>query len=76
MSTFPALYTAGNSPQGLLLLADGSSYQGISFGAETSVGGETVFQTGKTEPNPYKTQPEPSLISLSHRNGWLPRVSY
>lgn len=31
-----------------LVLQDGSSYQGISFGAETkSISGECVFQTGK-----------------------------
>jgi carbamoyl-phosphate synthase/aspartate carbamoyltransferase len=30
-----------------LLMKDGTSYQGISFGAETSISGECVFQTGK-----------------------------
>lgn len=30
-----------------LLLKDGSSYQGISFGSEKSISGECVFQTGK-----------------------------
>jgi carbamoyl-phosphate synthase/aspartate carbamoyltransferase len=29
-----------------LLMKDGTSYQGISFGAETSISGECVFQTG------------------------------
>jgi hypothetical protein len=32
---------------GALVLADGTIYQGISFGAEQSVSGECVFQTGK-----------------------------
>ena len=30
-----------------LALQDGSAYQGISFGAEKSVAGECVFQTGE-----------------------------
>lgn len=29
-----------------LLLKDGTAYNGISFGAEKSVAGECVFQTG------------------------------
>ena len=31
-----------------LMLPDGTAYQGISFGAEKSIAGECVFQTGKT----------------------------
>lgn len=30
-----------------LVLKDGTSFQGISFGAEKSISGECVFQTGK-----------------------------
>jgi carbamoylphosphate synthase small subunit len=41
-----AVYCLGNDPSGVLLLSDGSSYQGTSFGAEVSVAGEAVFQTG------------------------------
>lgn len=44
--TFESFYTLGNELEGILLLADGSSYKGTSFGAEKSVAGETVFQTG------------------------------
>jgi carbamoylphosphate synthase small subunit len=29
-----------------LVLSDGTRYRGVSFGAERSVGGECVFQTG------------------------------
>ena len=34
-----------------LELEDGSAFQGYSFGAEKSVSGELVFQTGKYRPN-------------------------
>jgi carbamoyl-phosphate synthase / aspartate carbamoyltransferase len=37
----------GEEPEGVLELADGSAFRGISFGAEgKSVAGECVFQTG------------------------------
>jgi Carbamoyl-phosphate synthase small chain, CPSase domain len=36
----------GTTKKVLLELADGSSFTGFSFGAEKSVGGELVFQTG------------------------------
>jgi carbamoylphosphate synthase small subunit len=45
-TTHPAVYSLGNDTQGVLLLSDGSSYKGTSFGAQVSVAGETVFQTG------------------------------
>ncbi|QRV95340.1 carbamoyl-phosphate synthase [Ceratobasidium sp. AG-Ba] len=35
-----------DQPDAVLELADGSTYAGMSFGAETSVAGECVFQTG------------------------------
>ncbi|KAJ3312934.1 hypothetical protein HDV04_002591 [Boothiomyces sp. JEL0838] len=41
-----AVYSIGSDTQGVLLLSDGSSYKGTSFGANVSVAGETVFQTG------------------------------
>jgi carbamoyl-phosphate synthase/aspartate carbamoyltransferase len=35
-----------------LVLRDGTSYQGISFGSQSkSISGECVFQTGKTKKN-------------------------
>lgn len=49
-TTFPPVYTTGSGTEGILLLADGSSYKGISFGSEISVAGETVFQTGEMVP--------------------------
>jgi hypothetical protein len=36
-----------NSDLATLVLADGSSYKGYSFGANKSISGECVFQTGK-----------------------------
>lgn len=47
--TFAPLHDDGTEMNdGILELADGSSYRGISFGAEgKSVAGECVFQTGK-----------------------------
>jgi carbamoylphosphate synthase small subunit len=33
-------------PKASLVLADGTTYEGQSFGAELSVSGECVFQTG------------------------------
>ncbi len=32
--------------EAVLVLADGTEFEGISFGAEVSVTGEAVFQTG------------------------------
>lgn len=47
MESYDAVYTTGSGTEGVLLLADGSSYRGTSFGFEKSVAGETVFQTGE-----------------------------
>ena len=44
---------------GVLLLSDGSHFEGTSFGARKSIAGETVFQTGQQV----------------NRNGWLPRIT-
>ncbi|KAG0199588.1 hypothetical protein BGX28_007135, partial [Mortierella sp. GBA30] len=45
--TAPPCDLADASTVATLVLQDGSSYQGISFGAETkSISGECVFQTG------------------------------
>jgi len=45
--TAPPCDQAEASTVATLVLKDGSSYQGISFGAETkSIAGECVFQTG------------------------------
>ncbi|KAF9565966.1 hypothetical protein EC968_003965, partial [Mortierella alpina] len=45
--TAPPCELAASSTVATLVLQDGSSYQGISFGAETkSISGECVFQTG------------------------------
>lgn len=39
--------SGSNSSRGAtLVLSDGTRYRGVSFGAERSVGGECVFQTG------------------------------
>ncbi|KAF9981185.1 hypothetical protein BGZ75_007560, partial [Mortierella antarctica] len=44
--TAPPCELAASSTVATLVLQDGSSYQGISFGAETkSISGECVFQT-------------------------------
>jgi hypothetical protein len=59
-ATHPAVYSLGNDTQGVLLMSDGSSYKGTSFGAQVSVAGETVFQTG--------------IVELINRNGWVPRI--
>ena len=40
----------GTTKKVLLELADGSSFTGFSFGAEKSVSGELVFQTGERPP--------------------------
>ncbi|KAJ8326116.1 Carbamoyl-phosphate synthase [Batrachochytrium dendrobatidis] len=43
----PIHATVGNHVEAVLLMADGSSVSGVSFGAEThSIAGECVFQTG------------------------------
>ncbi|KAG5641186.1 hypothetical protein DXG03_005797 [Asterophora parasitica] len=43
----PVLEDGSEQPEGVLELADGSAYRGISFGAEgKSIAGECVFQTG------------------------------
>ena len=47
--SYDSVYGLGKETQGVLLLSDGSSYKGTSFGAPVSVAGETVFQTGKNE---------------------------
>lgn len=52
-----AVYSFGNNEQGVLILSDGTSYIGNSFGAKKSIAGETVFQTGTK--------------LLNNRNGWL-----
>jgi hypothetical protein len=36
-----------DGPDAVLELADGTTYAGMSFGADTSVAGECVFQTGE-----------------------------
>ncbi|KAI8898407.1 hypothetical protein BC833DRAFT_590035 [Globomyces pollinis-pini] len=46
MVSYPSVYSLGKEDHGVLLLSDGSSYEGTSFGARVSVAGETVFQTG------------------------------
>lgn len=58
---------------GVLELADGSAYCGISFGAEMkSVSGECVFQTGS-----MRLQRVFWLVSYNHpRHGWIYRVAH
>jgi len=49
MLPFAAASLSGDIPEavdGVLELVDGSAYRGISFGAEKSISGECVFQTG------------------------------
>jgi carbamoyl-phosphate synthase small subunit len=46
-----------NAQQALLLLADGTSYQGWSFGATGTVVGEVVFNTGMTGYQEVLTDP-------------------
>jgi len=39
----------------LLELADGSAFEGYTFGADKSITGEVVFQTGKPQATPFPT---------------------
>ena len=54
-----------NKQPALLVLADGSSYQGFSFGAKGTVVGEVVFNTGMTGYQEVMTDPSLSLIHIS-----------
>lgn len=49
-----------------LELKDGSAYQGYSFGAEKSVAGELVFQTGMVGYPESITDPSYRFVSCSH----------
>jgi hypothetical protein len=42
--TFPGSETL--NPNAELILEDGTSFKGVSFGADVSISGEAVFQTG------------------------------
>lgn len=51
-----------------LVLADGTIYQGISFGADTEIGGEVVFNTGMTGYQEILTDPSYSgqIITMTY----------
>lgn len=58
-----------------LVLQDGSSYQGISFGSEKkSISGECVFQTGKFFFFAFVKHVKLKKKTHKYRYGWLPRI--
>jgi carbamoyl-phosphate synthase/aspartate carbamoyltransferase len=42
----PVTFSIENNDKGVLILEEGSSFQGYSFGSNTPISGECVFQTG------------------------------
>ena len=68
----------GTNPPCLMTLElhDGSAYQGYAFGANKSISGELVFQTGKLQ---WPTEPYHTCGTLkltTRRDGWISRVDH
>jgi Carbamoylphosphate synthase small subunit len=65
--TAPSSQVDGTAtPQAVLELTDGSSFRGISFGADgKSVAGECVFQTGQSA-SPDLVYPSSHIFGIRH----------